>query len=98
MVKYTKKSFQKGSGIKSRIKNFFNRKKKTPTANSIERGNVASNIVIKTEKKSKLLDKIFSSLCKKKSKRYLKEPEKEGNGILYTACDHIYPNLFSELN
>ncbi len=97
MVKYTQKKNQKGSGIRSRIKKFFNRKKKTPTADSISRKQLASKIVNSTEKKSKLLDRIFVSLCKKKAAKYLKDPNKEDSGILYTACSKIYKDLFIKL-
>ena len=41
---------------------------------------------------------MFSRLCKTKARKYKDNPDAENKGILYKACNYIYPTLFDKLD
>jgi hypothetical protein len=105
--KFTKKN-KKVGGFSPfrRLKEKFGRTKKPENKkqNQSELLNKTSNnfvidrIFNKTHKSSRILDKLFSKLCKKKAKKYLNNPIEENKGISYRACRSVYSNLFNEID
>jgi hypothetical protein len=107
MIKTKKKQYGKGvvinslKKIKNSLKQKFRKKEQTNIVTKKSPNTVVSKLM-KNTRSSKFLDILFSKLCKRKIKNYRskKASEKiaEKKGVLFSACNYIYKDIFNEVD